>query len=55
MTSWGFCLTGGNLRAAVKAEQCVAVIDDLARAYETPGPVPLRGFGTQTPSPGPLV
>jgi hypothetical protein len=33
-----FCLTGGNLRAAMMAEQYLAVIDDLARACETPGP-----------------
>jgi len=33
-----FCLTGGNLRAAVMAEQYLAVINDLARACETPGP-----------------
>jgi hypothetical protein len=33
-----FCLTGGNLRAAVMAEQYVAVINDVARACETPGP-----------------
>jgi hypothetical protein len=33
-----FCLTGGNLRAAVMAERYLAVINDLARACETPGP-----------------
>lgn len=33
-----FCLTGGNLRASVMAEQYLAVIDDLAHACETPGP-----------------
>ena len=33
-----FCLSGGNLRASVMAEQYLAVIDDLARACETPGP-----------------
>lgn len=33
-----FCLTGGNLRAAVMAEQYLAVLDDLARACEKPGP-----------------
>ncbi len=33
-----FCLTGGNLRAAVMAEQYLAVINDLAHACETPGP-----------------
>jgi len=33
-----FCLTGGNLRAAVMAEQYLAVMDDLARACEARGP-----------------
>jgi hypothetical protein len=33
-----FCLTSGNLRAAVMAERYLAVINDLARACATPGP-----------------
>ena len=33
-----FCLTGGNLRAAVMAQQYLAVLDDLARACQAPGP-----------------
>ena len=33
-----FCLTGGNLRGAEMAEQYLAVINDLARACEAPGP-----------------
>lgn len=33
-----FCLTSGNLRAAQMAEQYLAVVDDLARACEAPGP-----------------
>ena len=33
-----FCLTGGNLRAATRAEQYLTVIGDLAQACTRPGP-----------------
>lgn len=34
----GFCLTSGNLKAAVMAEQFLAVIDLIAHSCEEPGP-----------------
>jgi hypothetical protein len=39
-----FCLTGGNLRAAVMAEQYIAVMSDLARPvrHRAPSSTPSR-------------
>jgi len=34
-----FCLSGGNLKAAVMAEQFLAVIDGIAAACRTSGPI----------------
>lgn len=36
---WAFCLSGGNLRAAIMAERFLAVMDDIAAACNRPGPV----------------
>lgn len=41
----GFCLTSGNLKAAVMAQQFLAVIDRTAARCQEPGPFPFAVSG----------